>query len=84
MFEKIYYRNMISQANGSLMRISPMASFFALIKENPLKHIQFIKGTYEDDIDEIKLTHPNKILTAAGACWVNILYQLITRKDNNI
>jgi ADP-ribosylglycohydrolase len=44
MFKDIYDYNKNSMANGSLMRISPFAFFFALIGEDPLKHAQFIKG----------------------------------------
>lgn len=44
MFQNIYDYNRNSMANGSLMRISPFAFFFALIGEDPLKHAQFIKG----------------------------------------
>lgn len=45
MFKDIYSYNKTSLANGSLMRISPQAFFFALSGEKPLKHAQFIKGT---------------------------------------
>jgi ADP-ribosylglycohydrolase len=38
MFDEIYERNKRSQANGSLMRISPMAFFLALTGEEPLEH----------------------------------------------
>lgn len=44
MFKTIYNYNRNSMANGSLMRISPFAFFFALTGEDPLKHAQFIKG----------------------------------------
>lgn len=64
------------------MRISPLAFFFALTGEDPLQHIQFIKGKKDYYVDEIRLTHPNLTLATAGVCWVNILTQLITRKDN--
>lgn len=46
MFKDIYSHNKTSLANGSLMRISPQAFFFALTGEEPLQHAQFIKGTH--------------------------------------
>jgi hypothetical protein len=44
--EKVKEVNGYSQSNGSLMRIAPMAIFFALIDEDPQAHAKFIKGTY--------------------------------------
>lgn len=45
MFERIYNYNKDSMANGSLMRISPLAFFFSLAGEQPLEHTQFIRST---------------------------------------
>ena len=36
--------NSDSQSNGSLMRIVPMAAFMSLLKLDPMKEKQFIKG----------------------------------------
>jgi ADP-ribosylglycohydrolase len=43
--ESVKEINSNSQSNGSLMRIAPMALFFALLEEDPANHANFIKST---------------------------------------
>ena len=59
LFSVINSRNLNSMANGSLMRISPFAFFFALTGEHPSNHKQLIKGT-KVNLPRLDATNPSK------------------------